>query len=261
MRRSIAVVVVLILLVGGALLWMNPGSGIEPAPDEVREVPQQLARPASKTSKAEPPRSRAVGRAEIRESTGTRDDDALVDSVSASFERQIEQFRRDLRRHRGPEGEGVLASLKSELEIADLSWTIARMEVSIALLEAGNYSKIAAGTRVPDAEHGFDRIVHGSEWVNGDRYEIVVFVPWKHSGCREARERYTTAFSSYWKAFMEDFNAAPLEVRRARILQHERARAQRSGDDQGMTPEEVEAALLRGPIRIDETTCTVSLPG
>lgn len=83
--------------------------------------------------------------------------------------------------------------------------------------------------------------------------------------CGGTRERRTALHWRYWETFVATFNAQPLAARKARIERHLQARSQQqegrgNGDaNHQLTPEELQASIIRGPIEIDDGMWTLSL--
>lgn len=267
MRPTIAI---LVLVAAAALLWF--WSGDPPRPVEVpledtttwmerMREPGEIAFVAREPVQGDalPPSapSRTVA------TLGPLDESVEVDLI-ANFEQQVRSIEQQIRDCPRPADGDPLGQLGAELKVADLAWTRARMEFASDMIRAKDYATVKTGTQLPPEVDGFDRIVHGNERLRDEAVLVVFYVPRGHDRLRGAHEYRNALYQGYWEAFIANFNAQPLDTRKARIARHRQATSQQQSQlrnqnvSERLSPEELQASIIRGPIEIDDATWTLS---
>ncbi len=157
-----------------------------------------------------------------------------------------------------------LAVLRAALDAAELRLEKVRRDALIDMTEKHDYATIKAqGARPPDVE-GFEQVVHGPVSRAGkESVDVVFYLPVSDSRTKAARDHWTKVYWEYYGQYVEHFNAQPLAVRRARIRAYNEAMSQRTYPKRegqgGLSPEEIQAAMIPGPIGVDERNCIVYL--
>lgn len=184
----------------------------------------------------------------------------LTDAEEAAFisdiESQVRSIEQKIDAHEGARSD-PLAALRSALDAAELVWLKARLERVVEMIKAHDYATFKSnGSRPPEVPE-FDRIIHGPVTrVDGEPLDAVLYVSIHDSSLRAPFDHWRSLHREYWSQYVDEFNSLPVEERRRRIALHDEARAQQSkGDAAGrLTPQEIQAATISGPVEIERET-------
>ena len=268
--------VVLALVAATTLIWLR--SNVQPRPADVtlqtptdstrdsshRSAPDVIARElvsdAAETEGPDPDRApwRAVA------TMGPLDAPVEVVLI-ANFDQQIESLEKQIRDGLDRVSGNALAQLENELSVAELTLGKVRKEIAVDLIRKHDYVTCRASDALPPPVEGFDQMGHSSVINQGENLQVVFYIPRDDARQRGALEYRNALFWGYWESFVATFNAQPVETRKARIALHRRGQAQQQARSRNvqvhdpLTPEELQEAVLIGPLAIDDATWTLAL--
>jgi hypothetical protein len=269
MNRRTMVATALAVAVIAAVVWGVDWGGREPAPVD---VPPAVPEVDLEQKQVWMDRLEEAGSVVFREQAGTRSPSDELASVTVTtfgplgagalalatedLSSQLVHLQAKIDAVPGSsaEAKGRTGELRLALDAAQLLLAKARIELVVDMLGRGDYATIAVDAPRPPEVDGFDRVIHGPvPGPDGKSCELVFFVDQNNARFTEASEYRAAIYWEYWRAFVDDFNQRSIEDRKARIALHDRAQEQRSGGtvEEEMTPEELQAAVLVGPLTVD----------
>lgn len=267
-------ILIFLLVAAASFLWLRSGDRLHPVEvplEDTKTWMERMREPGEILFVArEPVATAAVD--PVPPTTPSRTvstlgplDEPVEAALVANFQVQLQSLEQQIRDCPASADGDPLGQLEAELKVAELTLTKVRKEFAIDQIRANDYVTVRAAGPLPPKADGYDQMGHSNVIHRGEAVQVVFYVPQGDARVRGAIEYRNALYQGYWEAFVATFNAQPLETRKARIARHRQARSQHQAQHTNanirdrLSPEELKAAIIRGPIEIDDVSWTLSV--